>query len=60
LLLPSTDEQILFGCIPKGKFLLLFWNLLFAHAEGQSGFEKEDLMKSVLGNICDQGAFYIT
>jgi hypothetical protein len=36
---------------PRDEFLLLFWNLHFAHAEGQGKLKKEELIKSVLDKI---------
>jgi hypothetical protein len=43
---------------PRDEFLLLFWYLHFAHAEGQGKLKKEDLIKSVLNK--DQSASCIT
>jgi hypothetical protein len=37
--------------LPRDEFLLLFWNLHFAQAEGQGTLEKEVVMKSVLDII---------
>jgi hypothetical protein len=36
---------------PRNEFLLLFWNLHFAHAEGQGKFKKEYLIQSILDKI---------
>jgi hypothetical protein len=36
---------------PRDEFLLLFWNLHFAHAEGHGKLKKEQLIKSVLDKI---------
>jgi hypothetical protein len=32
---------------PRDEFLLLFWNLHFAHAEGQGKLKKEELIKKL-------------
>jgi hypothetical protein len=36
---------------PRNEFLLFFWNLHFAHAEGQGKFKKEYLIQSILDKI---------
>jgi hypothetical protein len=36
---------------PRDEFLLLFWNLHFAHAEGRGTLKKGKLIKSVLDKI---------
>jgi hypothetical protein len=36
---------------PRVKFLLLFWNLYFTHADGQGKLKKEYLIKSELEKI---------
>jgi hypothetical protein len=35
----------------RDEFLLLFWNLHFAHAEGQGKLKKENLIQSALNKI---------
>jgi hypothetical protein len=36
---------------PRDEFLLLFWNLHFAHAEGQGKLKKEEVIKFLLDKI---------
>jgi hypothetical protein len=53
LLLSSMGAKMPFfsDVFPRDEFLLLFWNLHFAHTEGQGKLKKEELIKSVLDKI---------
>jgi hypothetical protein len=44
--------------LPRDEFLLLFWNLHYAHAEGRGKFKKEELIKSVLDKIRSKCILY--